>query len=103
LERPDLRQPVPDRQSDDGNELERPPLLRPSSGKDFGSRCRHGSPKQRTGEDQISLTDPDSRAMAAHTKVGVGYNIQVAVDAKLAGSKCNADRCAEAVMEFRLE
>jgi IS5 family transposase len=26
---------------------------------------------ERTGEDQISLTDPDSRAMAAHTKVGV--------------------------------
>ena len=37
---------------------------------------------ERTGEDQISLTDPDSRAMAAHTKVDVGYNIQVAVDAK---------------------
>src|SRR5271156_2210984 len=37
---------------------------------------------ERTGEDQISLTDPESRAMAAHTKVGVGYNIQVAVDAK---------------------
>ena len=36
----------------------------------------------RTGEDQISLTDPDSRAMAAHTRVAVGYNIQVAVDAK---------------------
>jgi transposase len=36
----------------------------------------------RTGESQISLTDPDSRAMAAHTKVGVGYNIQVAVDTK---------------------
>ena len=35
-----------------------------------------------SGEDQISLTDPDSRAMAAHTKVAVGYNIQVAVDAK---------------------
>ena len=31
---------------------------------------------------QISLTDPDSRAMAAHTKVGVGYNIRVAVDVK---------------------
>src|SRR5947209_17981209 len=30
----------------------------------------------------VSLTDPDSRAMAAHTKVGVGYNIQIAVDAK---------------------
>jgi hypothetical protein len=37
---------------------------------------------ERTGEAQISLTDPDSRAMAAHTKAGVGYNIQVAVDAK---------------------
>jgi transposase len=36
----------------------------------------------RTGEDQISLTDPDSRAMAAHTHVAVGYNIQVAVDTK---------------------
>jgi transposase len=36
----------------------------------------------RTGEDQISLTDPDSRAMAAHTHVAVGYNIQVAVDAE---------------------
>jgi transposase len=37
---------------------------------------------ERTGENQISLTDPDSRAMAAHTKVAVGYNAQVAVDAK---------------------
>jgi transposase len=37
---------------------------------------------ERTGEDQISLTDPDSRAMAAHTRVAVGYNIQIAVDAK---------------------
>ena len=36
----------------------------------------------RTGEGQISLTDPDSRAMAAHTRVGVGYNVQVAVDTK---------------------
>src|SRR5271168_4518129 len=36
----------------------------------------------RTGEEQISLTDPDSRAMAAHTHVAVGYNVQVAVDAK---------------------
>src|SRR4051794_39745217 len=37
---------------------------------------------ERTGEDQISLTDPDSRAMAGHTKVAVGYNVQIAVDAK---------------------
>jgi transposase len=36
----------------------------------------------RTGEDQVSLTDPDSRAMAAHTRVAVGYNVQVAVDPK---------------------
>lgn len=35
-----------------------------------------------TGEDQISLTDPDARAMARMTKVGVGYNIQLAVDTK---------------------
>lgn len=35
-----------------------------------------------TVESQISLTDPDSRAMAAHTHVAVGYNVQIAVDAK---------------------
>ena len=34
----------------------------------------------RSGESQISLTDPDSRAMAGHTHVAVGYNVQVAVD-----------------------
>jgi len=34
----------------------------------------------RTGESQISLTDPDSRAMAAHTHVAVGYNVQVVVE-----------------------
>jgi transposase len=37
---------------------------------------------ERTGADQISLTDPDSRAMAAHTHVAVGYNVQIAVDEK---------------------
>ena len=37
---------------------------------------------ERTGESQISLTDRDSRAMAAHTRVAVGYNAQIAVDAK---------------------
>src|SRR5205807_481079 len=49
------------------------------------TRDRYGSllaALDRAGESQISLTDPDSRAMAAHTKVGVGYNAQVAVDAK---------------------
>ena len=37
---------------------------------------------EKSGESQISMTDPDSRAMAAYTKVGVGYNVQIAVDAK---------------------
>ena len=32
--------------------------------------------------DQLSLTDPDARAMAPTTRVGVGYNIQIAVDTK---------------------
>jgi hypothetical protein len=37
---------------------------------------------ERTGGEQISLTDPDTPAMADYTKVGVGYNFRVAVDAK---------------------
>jgi transposase len=37
---------------------------------------------ERSGESQILLTDPDSRAMALNPKVGVGYNAQVAVDSK---------------------
>ena len=36
----------------------------------------------RSGESQVSLTDPESRAMAAHTRVAVGYNAEIAVDAK---------------------
>jgi len=47
-----------------------------------GEYAAHLSALERSGEDQISLTDPDSRAMAAHTRVAVGYNIQIAVDAK---------------------
>jgi transposase len=35
-----------------------------------------------SGESQLSLTDPDARGMATHPKVGVGYNAQVAVDAR---------------------
>jgi len=37
---------------------------------------------KRSGESQISLTDPDSRAFPKKFKVGVGYNAQVAVDDK---------------------
>ena len=50
-----------------------------------GKRDRHKemvAELDRTGADQISLTDPDARAMARMTKVGVGYNIQLAVDVK---------------------
>ncbi|MEH0296165.1 transposase [Agrobacterium sp. CCNWLW71] len=51
----------------------------------IGKRDRHKAlldELDKTGEDQISLTDPDARAMARMTKVGVGYNIQLAVDVK---------------------
>lgn len=61
-----------------------------------GKRDRHKAlldDLNRTGEDQISLTDPDAQAMARMTKVGVGYNIQLAVDVKhklIAGQEvCN--------------
>ena len=47
---------------------------------------------ERTGENQISLTDPDSRAMAAHTKVGVDYNAQVAVDANRRAGRDQSER-----------
>jgi hypothetical protein len=47
-----------------------------------GEYAAYLSALEKSGESQISLTDPDSRAMAAYTKVGVGYNAQIAVDAK---------------------
>lgn len=37
---------------------------------------------EETGKDQLSLTDPDALAMERNTRVGVGYNIQIAVDAR---------------------
>ena len=37
---------------------------------------------EQSGESQLSLTDPDARAMEARTRVPVGYNAQIAVDAK---------------------
>ena len=37
---------------------------------------------QASGEDQISLTDPDARALPSSNRIGVGYNIQIAVDTK---------------------
>ena len=50
-----------------------------------GKRERHKALLEeldRTGEDQISLTDPDSRSMATSGRGSgvVGYNVQVAVD-----------------------
>ena len=35
-----------------------------------------------SGEAQLSLTDPDARAIQAGTGVGVGYNAQIAVDTR---------------------
>ena len=58
------------------------------AGRITASRCRRErhaallAELERTGEDQLSLTDPDSRAMAGMTRVGVGYNVQLAMDAK---------------------
>ena len=42
----------------------------------------HRRQLEASGQDQISLTDPDARAMQAGTGVGVGYNAQIAVDTK---------------------
>lgn len=42
----------------------------------------HRQTLDETGEAQLSLTDPDSRSMHPGTRVGVGYNIQIAVDTK---------------------
>ena len=43
---------------------------------------RHRQTLDDTGEAQLSLTDPDSRSMHSGTRVGVGYNVQIAVDTK---------------------
>lgn len=42
----------------------------------------HGKALAESGEDQISLTDPDARAMHSSSRVGAGYNIQIAVDTR---------------------
>ncbi|QXI65946.1 hypothetical protein CP157_03738 (plasmid) [Paracoccus marcusii] len=42
----------------------------------------HGKALAESGADQISLTDPDARAMHSSSRVGVGYNVQIAVDTK---------------------
>ena len=42
----------------------------------------HRKALQESGEAQLSLTDPDARAMHSGSGVGVGYNVQIAVDTK---------------------
>ena len=42
----------------------------------------HGKALAESGEEQISLTDPDARAMHSSSRIGVGYNVQIAVDTK---------------------
>ena len=43
---------------------------------------KHRRTLDETGEAELSLTDPDSRSMHPGTRVGVGYNVQIAVDTK---------------------
>ncbi|RJE78568.1 IS1182 family transposase [Paracoccus sp. JM45] len=43
---------------------------------------QHHADLEASGEDQISLTDQDARAMHFSSRIGVGYNIQIAVDTK---------------------
>ncbi len=48
-----------------------------------GGRCRRRcGATERQRRSQISLTDPDARAMVTGQKTTVGYNAQMAVDAK---------------------
>jgi hypothetical protein len=42
----------------------------------------HRAELEASGEGQISLTDPDARAMHSSSRIRVGYNIQIAVDTK---------------------
>lgn len=42
----------------------------------------HGKTLEESGEAQLSLTDPDARALAPAKRVRVGYTVQIAVDAK---------------------
>lgn len=49
----------------------------------------HRKALQDSGEEQLSLTDPDARAMHSGTGVGVGYNVQIAVDGE-AQADCRA-------------
>ena len=42
----------------------------------------HRETLEESGESQVALTDPDARAMDAHTHVAVRYNVQIAVDSK---------------------
>lgn len=42
----------------------------------------HGKALEESGEAQLSLTDPDARALAPSKRVRVGYTVQIAVDAK---------------------
>ncbi len=43
---------------------------------------QHRETLENSEDNQVSLTDPDSRAMHPSSRIGVGYNVQTAVDAK---------------------
>ena len=50
----------------------------------------HCKALQESGEDQLSLTDPDARAMHSGTGVGVGYNVQIAARTSLGVERIDA-------------
>ena len=56
----------------------------------------HRQKLDETGEAQLSLTDPDSRSMHSGTRVGVGYNVQLAVDSKHNLIAEQQERCRQA-------
>ena len=60
----------------------------------LGEFARAGSIAGAAGENQISLTDPDSRAIAAHTHVAVGYKCRPSRHGQIA-SHSNLNRFAK--------
>jgi transposase len=74
-----------DKDDDDGPGTDRVDRLQEKIAAIKGRRERlegHRKALEESGEDQLSLTDPDARAMHSSSRVGVGYNIQIAVDTR---------------------
>ena len=73
LEWPDLRQPVPDRQGDDRNELERSSLLRSSTGEDRVRRTKQANAERGGQGSQRPPRRMQRREMRREGSVGQGH------------------------------